>query len=99
MPSSIPNNTNVEGMRGTVPEYNSGTLNEGNAMDASQKWLGAGYKDMGNGRFVSEDGLRQVRFGAHELGSNALHIHFEAYNAPYWNGGSVVENSRIFIVK
>jgi hypothetical protein len=45
------------------------------------------------GRYVSADGLRQVRYGAREVGSAVEHIHFEAYE-----NGFVVENTSVRIV-
>ena len=44
--------------------------------------------------YVSADGMRQVRFGAHET-SGDLHAHFEAYDKP---GGTIVENSPVELV-
>ena len=37
------------------------------ALDAAISHLGEGYKDMGGGRFVSNDGLRQVRMGVSDI--------------------------------
>ena len=50
------------------------------ALDMAEEFLGKGYKDMGNGRFVSQDGLRQVRMGDSDItgrhgGGN--HMNFE----------------------
>lgn len=50
------------------------------------------------GRFVSRDGLRQFRLGAHELRGTRPHAHFEAYNKPAGQGGRVVENTWVDIV-
>ncbi|MEM5774298.1 MAG: RHS repeat-associated core domain-containing protein [Anaerolineaceae bacterium] len=50
------------------------------ALDLAIDFLGNGYQDMGNGRFLSADGLRQVRMGLEDiLGSHAggPHINFE----------------------
>jgi hypothetical protein len=50
------------------------------ALDLAHKWLGPGYRDMGGGRYVSSDGLRQFRMtvsditGAHGGGP---HLNFE----------------------
>jgi RHS repeat-associated protein len=92
-------NEGIRIIRRTAPEYNSGVLSQSKTMDVAQQWLQPGYEDMGKGRFVSKDGMRQVRFGAHELNSSQMHIHFEAYKTSYWNGGRIIENSRIIITK
>ena len=60
-------------------------------MSTAEGYLGSGYKEVSPGRFVSSDGLRQVRFGIHEVRSiNNLHIHFEAYNSA---GGRIIEST------
>jgi len=56
------------------------TLSEGKALDAAIEFLGKGYKDLGNGRFVSNDGLRQVRMGDGDLlglHGGGRHMNFE----------------------
>jgi hypothetical protein len=63
-------------------------------LDSAMKYLGPGYKEVSPGTFVSADGMRQVRFGAHETRGPNLHGHFEAYDKP---GGRVVENSVVKI--
>jgi RHS repeat-associated protein len=75
-------------------EYPAGQINEANFADAAMKYLGPGYKSLSNGRYVSQDGMRQIRFGSHETKGD-LHAHFEAYDMP---GGRVVENSVVKIV-
>jgi hypothetical protein len=42
--------------------------------------------------------MRQVRYGQHEVGTTVHHIHFEAYDKPYNDGGHVIENTRATIV-
>nr|WP_302808722.1 hypothetical protein [uncultured Adlercreutzia sp.] len=37
------------------------------ALDLALSYLGPGYKDMGNGRYVSADGLRQFRMGTNDM--------------------------------
>ncbi len=66
-------------------------------MQAAEKWLGKGYRDMGGGRFVSRDGLRQFRYRKHEV-RNALnhHAHFEAYTHV---GGTLSEKSVVTVIK
>ncbi len=63
------------------------------ALDRAITYLGKGYRDMGLGRYLSEDGLRQVRLGAHELNPANMHIHFEHYNIPWDLGGRLIEST------
>ena len=64
------------------------------ALDGATAYLGANYRDMGKGRYLSADGLRQVRLGNHEVKDpKNLHIHFEHYDVPARQGGSVVESN------
>lgn len=82
---------------GRAPEFPSGKLSENNVPDAMKKWLGDGYKPLANGRYISQDGLRQVRYGQHETRPGITHhVHFESYNKP---GGIVIENSVVEIIK
>ncbi|MFT6971227.1 MAG: hypothetical protein ACJAXX_001796 [Roseivirga sp.] len=86
--------------RGKIPHIQSGQLTEDTAMTAAKKFLESGYKEVSPGRFISRDGLRQIRFGAHELKSiGNLHIHFEAFNIPYWSGGKIVESTSTKIIQ
>jgi hypothetical protein len=63
-------------------------------MRAASRWLGnAGYQEVSPERFVSSDGLRQIRYGAHEVGGQIHHIDFEALE-----NGYVVENTRALII-
>jgi uncharacterized protein RhaS with RHS repeats len=79
---------------GRAPEFYGGQLTQGQAMDAAAEWLGPGYTEVSPGRFLSADGERVVRYGAHETGSAVEHIHFEAVA-----NGRVVENTRADIVR
>ena len=74
----------------------AGEISETGFLDAAQKYLGSGYKEVSPGRYVSDDGkgVRQVRFGAHETRGSNLHAHFEAYDVA---GGRVIENSVVKI--
>ncbi len=48
------------------------------ALSGAADWLGPGYRDMGKGRFLSADGLRQFRMGLDELVKSVeQHVHFE----------------------
>jgi hypothetical protein len=53
--------------RGRAPEFPGGQTTESGFLRAALKWLGEGYREVSAGRYVSADGLRQVRFGAHEV--------------------------------
>ena len=82
---------------GRAVEIASGVLSESQFLRNSLEYLGPGYKEVSSGRWLSSDGLRQVRFGAHEVRNPAnLHGHFEAYDAP---GGRVTENAMVKISK
>jgi hypothetical protein len=85
---------------GRVPHIGSGQLTQDAAISSAQKWLQPGYTEVSQGRFVSADGLRQIRFGFHETSNpNNLHIHFEAFNKSYWNGGRIIESTVTSIVR
>ncbi|MGH8550152.1 MAG: hypothetical protein ACRERU_16425, partial [Methylococcales bacterium] len=79
---------------GRAVESLGGRLTESGFLNATEKFLGKGYKEISPGRFVSADSLRQVRFGPHEVKGPGMHAHFEAYNQP---GGKVIENKRVLI--
>jgi hypothetical protein len=78
--------------RGRAPEYHGGTISEDQAMDLAKTWLGEGYREVGNGRYISRDGSRVVRYGKHEVTSRNHHIHFEAIE-----NGRTVENTSVEI--
>ena len=81
--------------RGRAPEFKGGTINEAGFLNSVEKYLGPGYKSLPNGRYISRDGLRQVRYGTHETRSKIHHGHFEAYNKP---GGRIIENTTVKII-
>ena len=83
--------------RGKAPEFPGGQTSESGFIDSVLDYLGPGYREVSAGRYVSADGLRQVRFGAHEVRGPHLHGHFEAFDAPYGKGGRVVENTLVRI--
>ncbi len=85
-------------MREKAPEFPRGTLKESEALDTAKAWLGPGSQEIGPGRHLSEDGLRQVRYGKHEVSSKKHHIHFEAYDQPARAGGKIVETSTAEII-
>ena len=73
----------VAGVKGGKKSFqltNNMHLTTNDALDAASEWLGPGYKDMGNGRFVSLDGTKSVRMGDSDItgkhgGGN--HMNFE----------------------
>lgn len=67
-------------------------------LGAAEAWLGKDYKPLPNGRYLSNDGLRQVRFGPHEVKGPGIHGHFEAYDIPHGKGGVVIETSTVNII-
>jgi RHS repeat-associated protein len=80
---------------GRAPEFVGGKITESGFLRSAEKYLGPGYKEVSSGRYVSSDGLRQLRFGAHEVRGTQLHGHFEAYDKV---GGRVIENTRVNII-
>jgi len=75
------------------PHIDGGIANVGNVLDGAIAFLKPGYRDMGRGRFLSADGLRQIRWGAHELNPANMHIHFEHYDIPWDIGGTLIEST------
>lgn len=79
---------------GRAPEFPAGALPEDDVIDRAIDWLGAGFTERSPGRFVSADGLRQFRYGAHETrNASRHHCHFEALDS----AGHVIENSVVEI--
>ena len=79
-----------------------GTVNADTALSTGQKWLGAGYTEIGpkgSGVFRLSDGLRQFRMtdgDLNPLGHGAKvglgsHVHFEALDVL----GRIIENLHI----
>lgn len=80
--------------RGRAPEIPSGQISESGVMRQAENYLGSGYKEVPPGRYVSADGTRQFRYGAHETRNPANHhAHFESLE-----GGRVTENAVVKIV-
>jgi hypothetical protein len=77
-----------------APELLSGQLTEKQFLKCAEKYLGEGYTEVSEGRFLSKDGLRQVIYNLHEVRSFVHHAHFEIYNTA---GGQVIENARVLI--
>jgi hypothetical protein len=77
-----------------APEIPSGSIDESKLLDTAQKWLGEGAKEVKPRRWVSQDGLRQFRFGSHETKNpENIHAHFEVYDRPATDGGRLTENA------
>ncbi len=84
---------------GKALELESGNTTVGVALDNAIRYLGPNYLNPSPGRYVSQDGMRQVRLGDHETEDpDKLHIHFEAYNKPAQEGGKVIENAVVKLV-
>jgi RHS repeat-associated protein len=81
-----------------APEFAGGQTTETGFLNSALSWLGKGYKDMGGGRYVSADGLKQIRYGKHETTGKNHHGHFEIYDKPADQGGKVTENTMVKIV-
>jgi len=81
---------------GRAPEFPAGRLHEDVVLDRAIDYLGPGYRELSPGRYVSADGLRQFRYGAHEVRNPANHhAHFEALD----EFGRVIENSVVEIFR
>jgi len=82
----------------TAPEFLYGPVTESEFLESALHWLGPSYSEVSPGRYLSADGLWQVRFGAHEVMNPAdLHGHFEVYDLPPSQGGTLQENMRVSI--
>jgi len=80
--------------RGRAPEIPSGQITESGVLRQAENYLRRGYKEVSPGRYVSADGTRQFRYGAHETRNPANHhAHFESLQ-----GGRVTENAVVKIV-
>ncbi|GEM_PF-3878298 len=94
--------TNVKNVKKNdkADEFDRGEIGESGFLDAAENWLGEGYFVYPNGRYVSKDGMRQIRYGKHETKNpNNQHGHFEAYDKPAQNGGEVLETGTVKILK
>jgi hypothetical protein len=78
-----------------APEYSGGRVTESGFLKNIEKFLGSEYTQVSPGRYVSKDGLKQVRYGSHETKSKVHHGHFESYDHP---GGQIIENTSVEIV-
>ena len=72
------------------------------ALDTATDFLGPNYRDMSGGRFLSEDGLRQVRMTDRDLAHPRQnpHINFETYPQPIgpgMRGSNPTSNHHIYL--
>ena len=75
----VHNKCNANGLGKSLPK-NGSKLNASDALDLANDFLGEGYTEMSPGRFVSSDGLRQVRMSDADLlglHGGGPHINFD----------------------
>lgn len=77
-------------------------MTENDALSAAEEFLGKNYKSFGNGRYVSQDGLKQVRMGDSDLlglHGGGSHINFEVLKPHSQKIGKFVieKNLHIFL--
>ena len=94
---------NVCGTQKALPK-NGIKVNSSDALDLADDFLGKGYSEMSPGRFVSSDGLRQVRMTASDLipinnHAGAPHLNFEKLVPNPLKPGKfqIIENSHVYI--
>jgi len=75
------------GLKSSTKLTNGMKMKTDDALDAAAEYLEKGYKDMGNGRYVSADGTRQVRFTDSDLATTNNHA-----GAPHMNFEVLVPN-------
>ena len=87
--------------RGRAREVSGKPMRESKFVAMAEKFLGPNPREVpvGSGRHVSADGLRQVRYGVHETGKGLHHGHFEKYDIPASQGGRVIINVSVPIVR
>jgi RHS repeat-associated protein len=77
-------------------------MSTNDALDAAQEFLGEGYKDLGNGRFVLADGRFQVRMGDSDIlgwHGGGPHMNFERLEPNPARPGKmmIVDNMHIYL--
>ena len=77
-------------------------LDTNNALDVANGFLGKGYKDLGNGRYMSADGTKVVRMGDSDIlvqHGGAPHMNFETLvpNPSKPGKMKVIENLHIYL--
>jgi RHS repeat-associated protein len=84
---------------GTTRDISGGELTPEQALDAAEKYLGPGYKEIAPGVFRSDNGTgsKQFRMTSSDLTDpkQGAHVHFE-YIGP--DGKQIVENSHVKII-
>jgi RHS repeat-associated protein len=83
---------------------NGARLATDDALDAAEDFLGQGYRDLGDGRFKSVDGTRQVRMGELDITGQhggGPHMNFERLLPDPLRPGRfrIVENRHIFLIE
>ena len=81
---------------------NGDHLPTGQALDKAEQFLGGGYTQAGPGRYLSQDGLRQVRVTDADIaprGGVLPHLNFETWASPVTSGGrnKLLENLHIYL--
>lgn len=96
---------NACGPKITAPK-NGIKVDSSNALDLADDFLGKGYTEASPGRFVSSDGLRQVRMTASDLSpfnnhAGMPHLNFETLSPNPLKPGkfSIISNSHVFIME
>ena len=94
---------NVCGTQKALPK-NGIKVDSSDALDLADDFLGKGYSEMSPGRFVSSDGLRQVRMTSSDLTpinnhAGAPHLNFERLVPNPLKPGKfqIIENSHVYI--
>lgn len=91
----------VDGVVAAVNKMDGATKSVDETLDLAIDFLREGYVDMGNGRFVSADGLRQVRMGVADILSKRPHMNFELLMLDLKRPGRtmVLQNIHIYLLE
>ncbi len=78
------------------------SIKSNKALELAEKYLGKGYKYKGNGRYLSKDGLKQVRMGTADiLGKHGggPHVNFEKLKPNPSKPGKniIIENYHVYL--
>jgi hypothetical protein len=76
----VHNKCTADKSAGQTPPKNGLTTDSSSALDLASEYLGPNYIDAGSGRFISKDGMRQVRLGENDLmgvHGGGPHINFD----------------------
>lgn len=81
---------------------NGDHLPTGQALDKAEQFLGGGYTQARPGRYLSQDGLRQVRMTDADIaprGGQLPHLNFETWASPVSSGGrnKLLDNLHIYL--